>query len=361
MGYTGTTCSTCATGYQDNDGNGTCLPTCATFTPTACNGHGTCADTSGLATCTCQTGYAGSQCERSAFVKVVTGYFHSCGLRSNGAVECWGSTTAGATNVPGGLVATDLAAGDYFTCALRSTGLPVCWGYASGFISNPGGSPMATAPNLPTTGSYSAIYAGDMMACAVSLSATSANATCFGYNLPPGASISDAFWIGVGEAATAQVQYAKISYANGALTTFSVPGTPPATPSLGYAQVSCGINYCCAIEESRTAAGQRLQGAVRCWGTSTLSTVTGAPASTARFAAVSAGNTEACAIRSTPTTAATDLQLTCWGQQSNVVLAPSGQFVDVAVAYGHGCAVATTGEIRCWGSNSSGEAPSFRN
>jgi hypothetical protein len=275
-------------------------------------------------------------------------------------VECWGSTSSGATSVPANLVANDLAAGNSFTCALRSTGVPVCWGFAAGVIGT-GGLPMATAPNLPATGTFQGLYAGDTVGCAVSIGTSAANATCFGYNLPPGGSISDTFWVGLGEGGSAQVQYAKISYATGALVTSGIPGTPPATPTLGYAQVSCGLNYCCAIEESRTAQGQRLVGAMRCWGASTAQPVTNAPASTVRFAQVSAGNTTACGILSTPATPATDLRLSCWGPTFSPLLStiPSGQFVDVSVANTHACAVAATGEIRCWGSSGS-EAPSIR-
>jgi hypothetical protein len=78
-GYAGAACAACATGYtanpgngtcvlgctsgyQDNDHNGSCSPTCATAGLTGCNGHGTCADTTGTAICSCNTGYTGSAC-----------------------------------------------------------------------------------------------------------------------------------------------------------------------------------------------------------------------------------------------------------------------------------------------------------
>jgi hypothetical protein len=63
-GYTGASCDTCAEGYQDNDGNGTCLPSCA-LTP--CGGSG-CDDSTGEAICACypvgwmQTCGAGTDC-----------------------------------------------------------------------------------------------------------------------------------------------------------------------------------------------------------------------------------------------------------------------------------------------------------
>lgn len=55
-GYAGATCDTCASGYQDHDGDGTCLAAC---TATTCNAadHQVCRDTSGTATCGCAQGY----------------------------------------------------------------------------------------------------------------------------------------------------------------------------------------------------------------------------------------------------------------------------------------------------------------
>lgn len=53
-GYTGADCAQCASGFQDGDGNGTCLPAC---TPTTCGTRERCVDTSGTATCQCVTGF----------------------------------------------------------------------------------------------------------------------------------------------------------------------------------------------------------------------------------------------------------------------------------------------------------------
>lgn len=58
-GYTGLTCATCAAGLQDNDTNGTCKPACAM---NQCGANGTCSDSTGTAVCTCAMGYAGADC-----------------------------------------------------------------------------------------------------------------------------------------------------------------------------------------------------------------------------------------------------------------------------------------------------------
>lgn len=61
--YAGPNCDTCATGFQDNDGNGTCAPACGTST---CNSHGTCSDATGATACTCTTGFTGAACDTCA-------------------------------------------------------------------------------------------------------------------------------------------------------------------------------------------------------------------------------------------------------------------------------------------------------
>jgi len=65
-GYTGDTCSGCAAGYQDSDSNGTCLPDCATSGLGSCSSHGTCSDATGTAACTCAAGYSGATCSGCA-------------------------------------------------------------------------------------------------------------------------------------------------------------------------------------------------------------------------------------------------------------------------------------------------------
>lgn len=59
-------CPTCIAGFQDNDGNGTCTPDCATAALT-CSGHGACSDVTGAAACVCTpgSGFTGTNCQTS--------------------------------------------------------------------------------------------------------------------------------------------------------------------------------------------------------------------------------------------------------------------------------------------------------
>ncbi|WP_373045709.1 hypothetical protein [Vulgatibacter sp.] len=55
-GHAGSTCKECEAGWQDNDGDGRCLPDCTT-TAVACGAHAVCTDAEGVATCVCGVGY----------------------------------------------------------------------------------------------------------------------------------------------------------------------------------------------------------------------------------------------------------------------------------------------------------------
>ena len=76
------------------------------------------------------------------FNAVTTGFFHSCGLATSGAVYCWGNNGFGElgdntsvakptpvqANAPAGVTFATLDAGYAHTCAVTPTGAAYCWG-----------------------------------------------------------------------------------------------------------------------------------------------------------------------------------------------------------------------------------------
>jgi hypothetical protein len=61
-GYAGNFCATCVDGYQDNDGDGVCQPSCGVAS-VVCQGAEACSDASGEARCQCAAGLTGPTCE----------------------------------------------------------------------------------------------------------------------------------------------------------------------------------------------------------------------------------------------------------------------------------------------------------
>jgi probable HAF family extracellular repeat protein len=62
-GYTGTECETCYPGYHDEEGSCVLDETCLDST---CAGRGVCADDDGIVSCTCDDGYTGASCAECA-------------------------------------------------------------------------------------------------------------------------------------------------------------------------------------------------------------------------------------------------------------------------------------------------------
>jgi len=59
------------------------------------------------------------------FTEVTAGYFHTCGLRADGTVSCWGLPAM--THSPAGKFVS-VRASDTATCAVSTEGVPTCWG-----------------------------------------------------------------------------------------------------------------------------------------------------------------------------------------------------------------------------------------
>ena len=66
----------------------------------------------------------------AGFRALSAGAQHSCGLRTDGTVECWGASFEGEADAPGGAFRA-VSAGGIHSCGLRTDGTLECWGAAS--------------------------------------------------------------------------------------------------------------------------------------------------------------------------------------------------------------------------------------
>ena len=271
---------------------------------------------------------------RGAFTAIAAGERHSCGLRTGGAIECWGSSTDWAGGYFGQAVHpagtyTTISAGFVHSCALTTAGDAVCWGEESA----------ADAP----AGTYTTITAGGFHSCAVT---TAGDAVCWGNN-----------YSGQNTAHTDVGKYTTISGGYGHSCALTTAGDAVCwgdnfygqldAPTGKYTAISAGERHSCAL----TTAGDAV-----CWGSKTKdyghadalhSGQADAPAGT--YTAISAGYLHSCAL----TTAG---DAVCWGSnwagQTDV---PAGTYTAISAGRAHTCAVTTAGAAVCWGSNSQGQ------
>jgi RHS repeat-associated protein len=291
----------------------------------------------------------------------VAGANHSCAVRTDGEVSCWGYNFWGAlgnghgpdllepsppVGLPGGLKATAVAAGGNHTCALLVTGEVSCWGYnqagqvgvgtAAGEVRTP------SAPLVMPNGSaVTAVAAGGSVTCAL---LTGGQVTCWG----SGAALG-----------------------NGVGGTVPAPPAPIAMPGGAAALgISAGSNHVCAL---------LVGGQVTCWGSdatgqlgngATTGSVLSPPApitlpTGTTAAAVSAGTDFTCVLLDTG-------QVTCWGSDgygqlgngatTGVITAPPAPItlpagttaLQVSAGTTHACALLNTGGVTCWGSATDG-------
>ena len=143
----------------------------------------------------------------NTFTSVSAWGLHTCGVRTDGSVKCWGSDWEGQSTPPSGEFIS-VSAGGYHTCGVRTDGSVECWGSNDDFNGNEVGQAR------PPSGEFASVSAGGIHTCGVR---TDGSVECWG-NDKEGQS------------------------------------TPP---SGGFASVSAGGYHTCGV---------RTDGSVECWG-----------------------------------------------------------------------------------------------
>ena len=301
------------------------------------------------------------------FQSVSAGYDHTCGIRNDGSIACWGSPrrwhgahpiSARQATPPAGYFRS-VSAGISHTCAVRQDGVVICWGYNEDWQNNPPGYIAMSSngadylceqtaggglcwnkniaadpdlpPDIPAPTHYTAIIAGALHTCALTDYAAIA---CWGQTDTPheGAFRSIAHGCGV--------------RANGAVDCWRSDHlehhvTPPSGEftAVSGGQTYHGRHHFCAISAARS---------VHCWGYGFDNPI---PSPSGSFRQISVHGNNACGIRP-------DDSLDCWwfsfGGISEPV--PEGRFQSVSVGHTHACAIRDNGRVACWGYDGNGRA-----
>ena len=321
-------------------------------------------------------------------IDVSAGAHHTCALRKNGSVWCWGDNhngqlgegTTGNLAVPvpvtGFTNAASLAAGQTSTCALKRDGTVWCWGdNRSGQLGI--GSAIFRPVAVRVAGAIGAVdvAAGSAHTCAA-ISAPG-GVSCWGNNragqlgdnttvdraLPAATKVPlDARQVAAGAdhscARTADELFcwgrgSAGQIGPGSLLDDPLPAAVPAASACK--RVAAGDHHSCAVAANKT---------VLCWGTNDQQQL--GDGSLADVADVAAGGAHTCAARA-------DGAIFCWGSNdqgqlgdgTNVGRAAPGSPLSsggavlsasaIAAGSAHTCAVASDGRVFCWGRGDSGQ------
>jgi alpha-tubulin suppressor-like RCC1 family protein len=289
---------------------------------------------------------------------IAAGRNHTCAVRANGTVACWGSNSSGQIgdgtiggNRPSPFTIPNLnnvvavAAGEAHTCALRADGTVRCWGangngqLGPGFVSSSSPTPITPFDITNAVAIAAGGALGNSHTCALIADGT---VKCWGANgsgqLGTGNTIQSSIPITVGGLGNA------VSIAVGETHTCAL--------------VAVGFPFCWGFDGSgqlgndAALSSQSLPRLV----------------SLGNTVAIAGGNLNTCALRA-------DGSTWCWGSNllgqvginstlspqplPRLVVDPTNAVVTSAVSvaggFGHTCAAVANGTVRCWGDNASGQ------
>ena len=195
--------------------------------------------------------HSGQLAPPNRFARLDLGEYHSCGLRPHGAIECWGDDEHGKTAAPEGMSFTDISAGKNAACGVKTDGSVRCWGYN---INTQGTQDRLTPPS-PNTG-YQAVSNGNQHTCGLK---TDGSVVCWGKD---------------------------------------PSGDVPTPPDETFTSISAGSTHICGVTDD---------GSVKCWGSNGHGK---SDPPEGDFTSVSAGNSHTCGVR-------TNGAISCWGNDAD--------------------------------------------
>ncbi len=244
---------------------------------------------------------------------------HTCGVRIDGTVSCWGSDAYGKATPPEGEFAS-VSAAEHHTCGVRTDGTVFCWGSD------------AYGKATPPEGEFVSVSAAEHHTCGVKTDGTVA---CWGANRYGRATGPEGEFgsVSAGDSHNCGVR------TDGTVFCWGSDAHGKATPPEGeFASVSAGGAHTCGV---------RTDGSVECWGWDGSGRATPPEG---EFASVSAGGTHTCGVT-------VEGDSICWGSDEyGQATSPGVSFTSVSAGYRHSCGITTAGTVFCWGWDQYGQA-----
>ena len=257
-----------------------------------------------------------SDVPRGQFNAIAGGAHHSCGLRLDGTVDCWGRNDVGQANSPTGRF-TSLSAGWGHSCGLRTDGTVDCWGVNWNGRAD------------PPDGQFSEIAVGDEHSCGLRADGSIA---CWGRSHEGHVPAGEFIAIDVGRSHSCGVRV------DGTVACWGANWADQTTPPQGsFSAVTVGLGHSCGV---------RVDGTIACWGDNGLGQAEAPPG---EYVAVAAGEIHSCAL----TVAGVAV---CWGGDSiHHAGAPAGQYTSIDAGRLHLCGLRVDGSLACTGGNAWGQ------
>ena len=252
------------------------------------------------------------------FVSVSSGSLHTCALRADGAVLCWGDGGTGELSVPEDERFVAISSGKGRTCGLDSDGVMVCWGSTGGYLGE---------PTPPESKRFISLSTGYDHVCGLDADGV---VSCSGREVPQGqlfTSISSGLW-------DCGLRPDSVAICWGQNGRPSASQQPPANER--FISISTGHIHACGLREDGSAV---------CWG----GIREDAPRNE-RFKAISSGSSHTCGLRA-------DGMTVCWGNDEYGRSSPpeNEKFVSISSGGLHTCGLRENGTILCWGYNAYGQ------
>lgn len=282
----------------------------------------------------------------SRLSSISSGAFHTCGVRQNGTIHCFGSNGRSEASPPDGEFLSVSAGGNH-SCGIKADSTAECWG--SGAV-----------PSPPATSEFAQVVSGDSHACGLIAwpgERADHEVICWGAaglgrvqdwrtsSRDPIESVS----VGENHNCALWSRYGHVHCWGSNESNQRISGG-------NFQAVSAGGNHTCALNRDGTA---------RCQGDDTSGQSSPPmPLEEAfdqtdfTYSEISAGGEHTCAIDGDGNAVQTKGTVRCWG--SNLFgqsTPPAGVFAAISSAKYHTCGLRPNGTVSCWGDNTYGQAP----
>ncbi|WP_419946784.1 S8 family serine peptidase [Candidatus Poriferisodalis sp.] len=298
------------------------------------------------------------QGDAGLFMELSAGARHTCGLRSNGAVQCWGERAIRDATPSWAFASLSSPPTARFVCGVRSgDGAAQCWGELPAAITSP---VAVSAGTGALRGRFIEVAAGDRHVCGLR---PDGGVVCWGDNSDGQTEVPTGTFDEPPSIKATKVvagsEHSCMLLSTGAVECWGKSDDERllAPSALVVSDVAAGAAHTCAV----TAADVLMANLVSCWGVTPLGRAAG-PAG--RFTEVDAGADHSCGLLAYESDELPGGRVRCWGYggpdevPDQRLDAPAGVFSHVSAGAKHGCALTVVKDVHCWGDDEHGQAPS---